>query len=59
MEFFSKLCQALQEKNKQAIVYYAPRVFRSIDRNGNGTLDQLEILNFARLISLEPDQTAW
>merc|ERR1711957_518770 len=57
-ELFGALCQALADRDKDAINVKAPLVFKNIDANGNGLLDKEEILAFAGTISNDAERTA-
>ena len=57
-ELFGALCQALADRDADAIRAKAPLVFNNIDANGNGLLDKDEIVNFAGSISNDAEKTA-
>ena len=57
-EQFGKLCQALADRDKAGIDEYGPKVFKDLDKNGNGILDKEEIVAFAATISNDAERTA-
>ena len=56
-ETFSNLCQALSEKNEDGINQFAPMVFKDLDKNSDGQLDEAELKAFAGAISSDAEKT--
>ena len=42
-EQFGKLCQALADRDKAGIDDFAPKVFKDLDKNGNGLISASEL----------------